>query len=169
MSKDKMPLAAKLIGTTLGCGYWPWGPGTMGAIGGVAVWIAIAAFQPSLIAMWIIMTSLIAVFSALGVWAGTVSERYWGPDPSRIVIDETVGQWIGMLPLSAMATQPLVGWQVWVGVALSLAAFRFFDIVKPLGVRRMEQLPGGVGIMADDILAGAYAAIVVLIYTATVC
>lgn len=164
-----MPLAAKLIGTTLGCGYFPWGPGTMGAIGGVAVWIAIAACHPSLCAMWIIMIALIAVFSALGVWAGTVSERYWGPDPSRIVIDETVGQWIGMLPLSAMAVQGLSGWQVWSAVAVSLVAFRFFDIVKPLGVRRMEQLPSGVGIMADDILAGAYAAIIVLIYNIAIC
>ena len=75
--------------------------------------------------------------------------RLW-KDPSRVVIDEMVGVWIPLLVV------PDGGW--WYVVA-AFALFRFFDIVKPLGVRRMERFRGGVGIMMDDILAGIYSAI----------
>ena len=77
-------------------------------------------------------------------------EKYWGEDPSRVVIDEMVGVWIPLLVV------PAGGW--WYVVA-AFVLFRFFDIVKPLGVRRMERFRGGVGIMMDDILAGVYSAI----------
>lgn len=86
--------------------------------------------------------------------AGNIFEcgygKYWGEDPSRVVIDEMVGVWIPLLVV------PDGGW--WYVVA-AFALFRFFDIVKPLGVRRMERFRGGVGIMMDDILAGIYSAI----------
>ena len=69
-------------------------------------------------------------------------------------MDETVGQWLAMIPLSVYAVRPDAltdGWfRMW--TIASLILFRFFDIVKPLGVRKMEELPGGWGIMADDIL-----------------
>jgi phosphatidylglycerophosphatase A len=72
-----------------------------------------------------------------------------------VVIDETVGQWISLLPVTAVSP--------WWTILLAFVMFRFFDILKPLGVRRMEQLPAGYGIMADDILAGVYGAAVVYI------
>ncbi len=67
-----------------------------------------------------------------------------------------------MIPLSVFALHhdPLCQWQFWLWAIVSLILFRFFDIVKPLGVRKMEDLPGGVGIMADDILAGIYSAVI---------
>ena len=70
-------------------------------------------------------------------------------------IDETVGQWLTLLPVT-----PLCPW--W-EIVLALALFRFFDIFKPLGIRKTEKLPGGWGMMADDILAGIYGAITILI------
>lgn len=158
----KFPLLPRLIATSFGCGYWPWGPGTMGAMGGVAVWLAALALCPSSTALLITTLALIAVFTALGVWSGTISERYWGEDPSKVVMDETVGQWINMLPLYIFGGTAHV-WQcstMWIGVAASLALFRFFDIVKPLGVRACERLGRGWGIMADDILAGVYGAVI---------
>lgn len=77
-------------------------------------------------------------------------EKYWGEDPSRVVIDEMVGVWIPLLVVPAGD---------WWYVVAAFVLFRFFDIVKPLGVRRMERFRGGVGIMMDDILAGVYSAI----------
>ena len=75
---------------------------------------------------------------------------YWGEDPSRVVVDEMVGVWIPLLVV------PDGGW--WYVLA-AFVLFRLFDIVKPLGVRRMERFGGGVGIMMDDILAGVYSAV----------
>ena len=69
-------------------------------------------------------------------------------------VDETVGQWISLLPVV-----PLCPW--W-EIIVSLALFRFFDIVKPLGIRSMERLPRGYGMMADDILAGIYSAAILI-------
>ena len=97
----------------------------------------------------------IVVFTILGTWASSVSERYWGPDPVVACVDETVGQWISLLPVVA-------GVAPWWEIAVSLALFRFFDIVKPLGIRAMERLPRGYGMMADDILAGLYSAAILI-------
>ncbi|MDE6287763.1 MAG: phosphatidylglycerophosphatase A [Muribaculaceae bacterium] len=166
-SDNKFPLLPRLIATTLGCGYWPWGPGTMGAVGGVVLWLPLLLTGNTMVVFGI-NAALVLIFTFLGAWSGTVAERYWGPDPSRVVMDETVGQWLAMMPLAAFAScpSPWAMWQMWTGVALSLALFRFFDIVKPLGVRSMERFPGGWGIMADDILAGIYSAVLVMIYIA---
>lgn len=157
MTDKHFALLPRLIATTLGCGYWPWGPGTAGAVFGLLVWMPLTLIH-SAATVALITAGLIVIFTALGIWSAGVAERYWGPDPSRVVIDETVGQWITMLPMAAMAGQS--GGRVWLAAALSLILFRFFDIVKPLGVRRMESQPGGTGIMADDILAGIYGAII---------
>ena len=98
----------------------------------------------------------VVIFTIAGTWASSISERYWGKDPVVACVDETVGQWISMLPITSVATD------AWWLVALSLALFRFFDIVKPLGIRAMERLPKGYGMMADDILAGIYTAAIII-------
>lgn len=166
---NKFPLLPRLIATTLGCGYWPWGPGTMGAVGGLVLWLPLL-FTGNAMTAFAINAAMVLVFTFLGAWSGTVAERYWGPDPSRVVMDETVGQWLAMMPLATFASCacPWDMWQMWTGVALSLILFRFFDILKPLGVRSMERFPGGWGIMADDILAGIYSALLVMIYVAVI-
>lgn len=157
----KFPFLPRFIATSFGAGYWPWGPGTAGAVVGLVLWIPLV-LTGSMTAAFLSTLGLIVVFTVLGIWSAGISEDYWGPDPSRVVMDETVGQWISMLPLSVFAAtpSPLSSGSFWLWALVSLALFRFFDIVKPLGVRRMEDLPGGTGIMADDILAGIYSAVI---------
>jgi phosphatidylglycerophosphatase A len=84
-----------------------------------------------------------------GVWvAGRYAAVRGGDDPQEVVIDEVAGQWLALLPL---ALEPL-------HYAVGFAAFRLLDTAKPWPIRRLERLPGGLGIMADDLAAGAGAA-----------
>src|ERR687883_1878804 len=106
----------------------------------------------SLESMRLTLMLLMLIFITIaGIWAASRAERLLGrKDPGAVVIDEVAGQLIAFLfvPLNA-------GW--WAIVAAFLA-FRAFDIWKPYPVRRLEALESGLGIMADDVLAGAYAA-----------
>lgn len=147
----KIPFYHEMIATGLGVGHFPYGPGTMGALLAILVWYPIATCTSY--PVWTGITlALVLVFTVLGAWSATVAERYWGEDPSRVVIDEVVGQWITLLAVPAAFS--------WWHVLAAFILFRFFDIVKPLGVRKMEQFKAGWGIMADDLLAGCYGAIV---------
>lgn len=131
----------------------------MGALLAILIWYPIATWTAY--PLWTgILLGLIVLFTVWGAWSATVAERYWGEDPSRVVIDEVVGQWIALLAVPAQ-------WAWW-HVLAAFVLFRFFDIVKPLGVRKMENFKGGWGIMADDILAGCYGAAVLYLITATV-
>jgi len=106
---------------------------------------------------WLIATTVILIiaFTLIGAWSSTIVEEYWGEDPSRVVIDEIVGQWIVLLAIPSIFS--------WWHVLIAFILFRFFDIVKPLGIRKMENLKGGWGIMADDLLSGCYGAIVLIV------
>ena len=146
MKEEKFPIFHKLIATSFGAGFSPVAPGTMGALFGVAVWYLLFALLDYATLMWTLS----------GLIVSSVSERYWGEDPSRVVMDETVGEWIALLAVPASGH--------WGYVLAAFVLFRFFDIVKPLGVRSMEKLKGGYGIMADDILSGIYAAIVIVVF-----
>lgn len=158
---SRFPFLPRFIATSFGAGYWPYGPGTAGAVVGLILWLPLS-LTGHVTGTFLATLGLIVVFTALGIWSAGIAERYWGPDPSRVVMDETVGQWIAMLPLSVFAAQPcpLASGGFWLWAVVSLLLFRFFDIVKPLGIRKMEDLPGGTGIMADDILAGIYSAVI---------
>lgn len=162
MSNDRFPFLPRFIATSFGAGYFPWGPGTMGAIVGLILWLPLL-LTGNTWDTFLLNAGLIIVFTNLGIWSAGISEKYWGPDPSKVVMDETVGQWIAMLPLCVFAPmpEPLKSGEFWIFTLQSLVWFRFFDILKPLGVRKMENLPGGIGIMADDILAGVYSSIIV--------
>ena len=151
----KFPLFHKLIATSFGAGFSPVAPGTMGALVAILVWYILSLCMAYSTLQWT-LAGLIVVFTIIGVWSATVSERYWGEDPSRVVMDETVGEWIALLAVPASGH--------WGYVLAAFVLFRFFDIVKPLGVRSMEKLKGGYGIMADDILSGIYAAIVIVVF-----
>lgn len=72
-------------------------------------------------------------------------------------IDETVGQWLSLLPVIGAGVCP------WWEILLALGLFRYFDIFKPLGIRKMEEIPGGAGMMADDLLAGVYSALILFV------
>lgn len=143
---------ALAIATWFGCGYWPWGPGTAGSAGGVlAGWLLVryAGWQS-----WMLL-ALAAVCTPVGVWAAGRAEDLAGKkDPGLVVVDEVLGQWIALAALGAWT------WQ-WALAAFVL--FRLFDIVKPWPVRKLERLPGGAGIVLDDLGAGAYAALALLV------
>ena len=142
------PLLPVIIGTGFGAGFWPWGPGTAGAVLATAIWLAMwTVMGPE--ALIVVTAALIVVFTLLGTWATARLQPFWGEDPSRVVVDEMVGVWIPLL----LAT----GWKT---ALAALILFRFFDIVKPLGIRRLDERPGAFWVMGDDIAAGIYSAIV---------
>jgi phosphatidylglycerophosphatase A len=142
-----------IIATGFGSGFSPIAPGTAGALLATIIWLA-AFFAGLSFPVLLISTSIaIVLFTLLGVKAANVMEPQWGEDPSRIVVDEMVGVWI---PLLAICSDKHVVLYAFGAFAL----FRFFDILKPLGIRKMESVEGGWGVMLDDILAGVYSFIV---------
>lgn len=105
-------------------------------------------------ALFAVTLALIVLFTALGTWAANRLEPFWGEDPKRVVIDEMIGVWIPLL-----GCPPDNAWYAWGAFAL----FRFFDILKPLGIRRIDRRRGGFWVQADDIVAGIYSLIIILI------
>ncbi len=161
--KDYLALAI----ATCGVGYLPLAPGTWGSLLAVGIYllvrISIASHptdtSPIVSPLGFLAGELIviAIVTLLGIWAASRTERVLKvKDPGKVVVDEVAGQLIALLPLPLTRIAP---WPVLVILAFLL--FRFFDIVKPYPARRLESLNGGWGIMADDIIAGVYAAIVV--------
>ncbi len=133
-----------LIATAAGAGYAPIAPGTAGSAVGLIVLVGIRMLPVRFEVPILIGVTLV------GVWAATVGEREAGQeDPGLVVIDEVAGMLLTMLWV------PLTLWTAMIG----FFAFRVFDIVKPFPASSAERLPSGWGIMADDIVAGAYAAI----------
>lgn len=150
------PRFHEVLSTGLYTGLVPFAPGTVAAFTGLLLWYALYIFLPPL---WvtIVTAALIVVVTAVGAWTSDVMEKYWGPDPRAVVIDEYVGCWIPLL------VAPCGRW-TWLMALLGFALFRLIDIFKPLGCRKVEKLiPGGWGVMLDDVLAGTYALIIVLI------
>lgn len=146
MRKNK---AALVLATWFGCGLWPLGPGTAGSLGAMAVawalqrWLGFAMEWHLLLA---------AVFVLPAVWAaGEAARQSGGGDPGFVVIDEVLGQWVALAGAGAFT---------FTSGAAAFVLFRLFDIFKPWPVRAAERLPGGWGIVADDLAAGLYAALV---------
>ena len=135
-----------LIGTGFGSGFSPFAPGTVGALLATLIWFGLSLLISETCLLWTTV-ALISLFTVAGIWATDRLETYWGEDPSRVVVDEMVGVWIALLAAPEG--------NFWYPVA-AFALFRLFDIFKPLGIRKMESLKGGVGVMMDDILAGIY-------------
>ncbi|MBP1748774.1 MAG: pgpA [Deltaproteobacteria bacterium] len=127
-------------------GYIPFAPGTFASI---LAAVLIYCFPG-------IFTSI--YFAGLCIIFGTVSingERYEGKDPGHIVIDEFAGMCVAMAGHKASLTIVIMG----------LVLFRIFDIIKPFPINRVERLPGGWGVMADDVLAGVFSNILILAWT----
>lgn len=150
---ERTPLLPTIIGTGFGSGFWPWGPGTAGAALAVAMWFAVQMIVPSE-ALPFVTLAAVAIFTLSGIWATARLMPYWGDDPSRVVVDEMVGVWI------PLAVTPYGDF--WLAL-LSFALFRFFDILKPLGIRSLDRHKGAFYVMADDILAGIYSLIIILL------
>ena len=131
----------KFIASVAGIGNLK-GGGTVAAIVYCIIWFLLPAnFSNS---GWQVITT--AVIVGTGVWCSNAVDQVWGKDSSKVVIDEVAGMAITLLYVPHNIIFLLTG----------LILFRFFDIIKPLGIRKMEKLPKGVGVMADDVLAGIY-------------
>ena len=139
-------LLGRSIGLGFGTGYCPIAPGTLGSLAAVVIYylIALAAGPYSLY----ILAALIAGGFAVGVWATGLLVTDEEPDPGRAVWDEFVGMWI-----TCMFLPPTIPW-----LAAAFLLFRAFDVLKPWPANRLERLPRGWGIMADDVAAGIYGA-----------
>lgn len=132
----------------------PIAPGTAGSAAGCLLFLATYGLGP------VVHVVLVLAVTLLGIWAAGASEAAFGEaDDGRIVIDEVAGQWIALTPLFAA---PLVGASFWGVVVTAFVAFRVFDVWKPGPVRWAERrFHGGLGVMADDCVAGVFAALVV--------
>jgi phosphatidylglycerophosphatase A len=136
---------AALIATAGGAGFMPQAPGTAGSVVGVAIYIFITSAGAGAYLPHAIIFVLFA-----GTLAAQRVETFWGHDSQRIVIDEVIGQMITF----SLAGPVRISWLfIFAGFVL----FRVFDILKPFPVRHLERLPGGVGVIADDVGAGLYA------------
>ena len=144
---ERPPFVPVVIGTACGAGFWPWGPGTAGAVLGTLVWLGLWSVLEFSV-LEVVVAVLVVVFTLLGTWATARLMPYWGDDPSSVVIDEVVGVWVALL----MASD-------WVTAVVALLLFRVFDILKPLGIRSLDRRRGAFWVMADDLLAGVYAAV----------
>ena len=140
---------AVAIASAGGAGFIPKAPGTAGSAVGVLVYLGMEWGHLGAYYLHAIIFFLVA-----GIWASFRVEALYGHDSQRIVVDEVVGQMITFALAAGRFRLPAV--YVLVGFGL----FRLFDIYKPFPVRRLEQLRGGVGVMADDVGAGIYALIV---------
>lgn len=149
--------AGYAIATGLGAGFAPVAPGTFGAIEGVGLYLGVTTIGLNSSSLFVALVALNVALFGLGVWACAsacrVSEL---EDPGQVVIDEVSGQLIALTPL-AYAVSATSG----AGIVLAFALFRLFDILKPYPIRRLERLHGGLGVMADDALAGVYAGLLV--------
>lgn len=152
------PRFHEVFSTGLYTGLIPGAPGTYAAFTGLLLWYLLYWLLPPT-ALFLTTLALIVVVTVAGAWTSEVMERYWGPDPRAVVIDEYVGTWIPCL--IAPCAAPHQDW-TWAIAFLGFALFRVIDITKPLGCRKVEQMvPGGWGVMLDDVLAGLYALIIV--------
>jgi phosphatidylglycerophosphatase A len=184
-SSSNKPRFALFVATAAGLGYAPKAPGTFGSVAGVALswvllklwphisiteaWPVVGGILVPYIVPAVVMTLLVA---AVGVWASDRTAGYLGKkDPQIVVVDEVSGQMIPLLFALGSTERYLDGmsnfhsgfWWYgdpqWKYLLVGFILFRLFDIWKPFPARQAESLPGGWGIMADDWIAGVYAAI----------
>jgi phosphatidylglycerophosphatase A len=133
---------SRVVATGFGSGYSPFAPGTAGSLVGLLLFLPLAGLAwPAQLAA-VVSVTLVGVLAA-----GRVARLLGRKDPGLVVVDEVAGQWITLVALPFTPVTALAGFVL----------FRAMDIVKPWPARDLERLPGGLGIMADDVAAGIYA------------
>ncbi len=151
---------ARLVATIGGVGYLRPAPGTWGSL----VALPVAALLHLIGGPWLLVIAIIAIFFE-GLWATTQVTRWQDDhDPSYVVVDEVVGQWIALLPLSFGAWH--VGasiFALWPGWIAAFVLFRLFDIFKPGPIGWADRRHTPLGVMLDDVIAGVFAAFFVVV------
>lgn len=142
---------AWLFATWFGCGSSPFAPGTVGSL--AAIVIALLLSRAGFSRLHFFVLALALLYPAIRA-AGIVAAQSGVKDPQFVVIDEVLGQWLTLA--GALRFD-------WLTFALAFGLFRLFDIWKPPPIRLIEQIPGGAGIVLDDMMAGAYAALVLFL------
>lgn len=131
---------SKIISTFFGLGFFPLAPGTMASLLVVLLYkyLLCQLAWPFYLILWLLIVMA-------GIYFSTIYARQLNlKDPGKIVIDEVAGQLLALFLLKPE----------WKLLAASFLLFRFFDIIKPLGIKKLEKIPSGWGIMADDLAAG---------------
>lgn len=148
VKRGQNTVAAWSLATWFGCGLSPIAPGTVGTLGALPLYFALRGFGP------LAVLAAAALLAVVGTWAaGVIASETGSADPQIVVIDEVVGV------LAALAASP----PRFDAVALTVILFRIFDVTKPFPARAAERLPGGWGIIVDDVVAGAWAGATVLV------
>jgi phosphatidylglycerophosphatase A len=138
-------LGAKLVATGLGSGYSKVAPGTAGSFVGLLLFLPLST-RP-----WPVQLAATVAVTVVGVFAAQrVATLVARKDPGLVVVDEVAGQWITFLSLPFTPATAVAGFVL----------FRVMDVFKPWPARALERLPGGIGIMADDVAAGIYAQLI---------
>jgi phosphatidylglycerophosphatase A len=149
----------RLLTSCFGLGRLPIAPGTWGSLPSVAVFILISYLGASALTVSLVMAGIILLGSFICVKFAPASIAATGEnDPHEVVIDEFAGQAVVFIGIHAAGIQNIL-----FAAVLGFFLFRFFDVFKPWLIRKLEKLPAGWGILADDLLAGVYAAVVLQI------
>jgi undecaprenyl-diphosphatase len=144
--------------TCFGIGHIPRAPGTFGSLPAVAVYIVLQHFAPNMTICGLL--ALAAVFSWICVrFAPAVIADCGRKDPGFVVADEVAGQSLALIGVTLALPD-----SIWLSAALGFVLFRLFDVSKPFPCKRLEKLPGGVGVLADDLMAGIYAALAAAVF-----
>jgi phosphatidylglycerophosphatase A len=134
---------ARLVASGGAVGFLPQAPGTWGSMAALVVGAALLAVGGRSL---LLLGVVIAI--AAGLWA--IPRAGGESDPGWVVIDEVAGMWLAMLPMPRPA---------WLALVLSFALFRLLDITKPGPIGAVDRIPGRVGVMGDDLVAGCVAAL----------
>lgn len=157
---------ARWIATGFGSGYLKPAPGTWGSLAGLAAWLLLASGLRATGWRWHSWLMVLAplALTALAIWAADrVVKESGHKDPSYIVVDEWAGMWLALTPLLLTSTVQPQPWSLWAArLVAPFLLFRLFDIWKPGLVDKAQGLPGGLGVVMDDVLAGLLAALIVL-------
>lgn len=155
--------AALLLATGFGLGHVPRAPGTAGSLASVLLFALLHTWLSGSVLLWVYLLVL-AGLAPLALWSTQQALPYWKiSDPPAIVVDEILGQWVtyaGVILASLLQLPAGAGWKY---LLVGFILFRAFDVVKPFPLRRSEHLPGVAGVVLDDILAGVYAGLGLLL------
>ena len=135
----------KFIGSGFLTGFIPTASGTFGSLAGLIIY-----FIPGFEKLSILIPSIV-IFTFYGIYVGSKFEKKYGKDPAECTIDEVVGMWITLVLVPKTIITAVIAFLIW----------RMMDIVKPAPARQAERLPGGLGIMMDDVIAGVYSLVLV--------
>jgi phosphatidylglycerophosphatase A len=148
-TKNVKQLLIRSVAAGFGVGYLPLAPGTWASLAGVLFLIVIYEFS-GVYQLPVHVTLTVVLFPVAWFTSGSVSREDQDKDPRFVVIDEVFGQFLCFLWVPVLSFFWIFGF----------ALFRFFDIVKPFPAKQCERLPGGLGIVMDDLVAGLYAGLI---------